>query len=120
VVTPRSALRLAASTFAATSLGVAPAVAVLVPSGTTVKLTLSDARLLVDACWRIARARGITGTAAASIASKLADAQAGDLTAAIDRGELADLARALERLGLALRLTPALIELQEAVRRASE
>ena len=39
-----------------------------------------------------------------------------DLTAAIDREELSDLARALEQLGLVLRLTPALIELQEAVR----
>jgi hypothetical protein len=84
------------------------------PDGSAVDLPLPDARLLVDACWRIARSRGITGTAAASIASKLADAQAGDLATTIDRGELADLARALERLAITLRLTPALIELQTA------
>jgi hypothetical protein len=85
------------------------------PDGSTVDLPLSDARLLVDACWRIARSRGITGTAAATLASKLADAQAGDLAATIDPGELADLAGALERLGITLRLTPALIELQTTV-----
>jgi hypothetical protein len=85
------------------------------PSGKTVVIPLADARLLVDASWRIARARGIDGSPAASVASKLADAQSGDFTAAIDAGELEDLARALERLGLSLRLTPALIDLQTAV-----
>jgi sulfur relay (sulfurtransferase) complex TusBCD TusD component (DsrE family) len=85
------------------------------PSGQTVVLPLADARLLVDACWRIARARGITGSPAASVANKLAAAQAGDLAAAIDTGELRDLSQALERLGLSLRLTPALIELQAAL-----
>jgi hypothetical protein len=87
------------------------------PNGTTVVLPLPDARLLVDACWRTARARGIAGAAAASVASQLANAQSGDLSATIDQAELADLARTLERLGLTLRLTPALIELQEVVRR---
>jgi hypothetical protein len=85
------------------------------PNGKTVDLPLPDARVLVDACWRIARARGITGSSAASIASKLAEAQAGDLAATIEAGELTDLGRALERLGLSLRLTPALSELQAAV-----
>jgi hypothetical protein len=76
---------------------------------------MTDARLLVDACWRIARARGIVGSSAASVASKLIDAQAGDLAATIDNGELTDLTRALERLALTLRITPALIELQAAL-----
>jgi hypothetical protein len=88
------------------------------PNGTTVVVPLSDARLLVDACWRTARARGIAGAAAASLANKLANAQSGDLSATLDQDELTELARALERLGLTLRLTPALIEVQEAVRRA--
>jgi hypothetical protein len=90
------------------------------PDGKTVALPFSDARLLVDACWRIARARGITGSSAASLASKLADAQAGDFLATIDRRELPDLVRALERLGLAVRLTPILIELQRAAASTSE
>jgi hypothetical protein len=92
-----------------------PTVALSMPSGTTVALPMPDARLLVDACWRIARARGITGSSAASVASKLAEAQVGDLAVTIDNRELTDLAQALERLGLTLRLTPALIELQAAV-----
>lgn len=85
------------------------------PNGTTVEVPLPDARLLVSSCSRIARARGLTGAVAASVASKLAAAQTDDFAAAIDTGELADLAQALDRLGLALRLTPALIELQTAV-----
>jgi hypothetical protein len=104
--------------FAGTNRYVTLAVAVSVPNGTTVNLTLPDARLLVRACWGIARGRAITGTAAATLASKLAAAQADGLAAAIDSSELPDLARALDRLGLTLRLTPALIELQAAARQA--
>lgn len=85
------------------------------PGGETVSVSTTDAHLLVEALWRIAKARGINGADAANLARRIADALVGDRSVTVEPADLPALALALERLAMALRLTPLLASLQSAL-----
>jgi hypothetical protein len=100
---------------ASISLTVAYLVSLSVPSGVTVSIATADATLLAEYLWRTAKARGIIGADGAHLAQRIADALVSSRTVEVDPADLPALTLALERLGMALRLTTALRSLQDAV-----